>query len=448
MAIAKSSISRLSLVLPLLIWGFAAKIASAQTGDADAGSLKFTTLHSFSGSEGENPNGVLLQATNGDFYGTTVNAGARCILPTTDCGTIFKITPSGGLTAIHSFCFGLCASDGSAPDGLVQATNGYLYGTTTFGGANCPPNGCGTIFKISPSGTLTTLYSFCSISGCPDGYAPLGLVQASNGDLYGTTGLGGIATSCSFGCGTIFKVTSGGTLTTVYTFCAKTGCPDGSNPYPGLVEAANGDYYGATSNGGITNSYCPLGCGTVFKITPTGAFTTLYSFCSQPGCADGGLPAKLAQGANGDLYGATARGGSSNCAFGCGTIFQLSPSGALTTIYSFCSQNDCVKDDAPSAQLIQTDGDSLYGWTAYGGAYGYGSIFKITPSGTYTTLYSFCSHTGCPDGATPDALVEGTNGIFYGTTYSGGATGYGTVFRFSTVERRLWNRDPPQASSK
>jgi uncharacterized repeat protein (TIGR03803 family) len=178
MAIAKSFISRLNLVLPLIILGFAAKIASAQPDEADAGSLKFTTLYSFSGSEGENPNGMLLQATNGDFYGTTVNAGARCILPTTDCGTIFKITPSGGLTAIHSFCFGLCASDGSAPDGLVQATNGYLYGTTTFGGANCPPNGCGTIFKISPTGTLTTLYSFCSISGCPDGYAPLGLVQA------------------------------------------------------------------------------------------------------------------------------------------------------------------------------------------------------------------------------------------------------------------------------
>src|SRR5580658_8890997 len=104
MAIANSFISQLSLVLPLLILGFAAEIASAQPDEADASSLKFTTLHSFSGSEGENPNGMLLQATNGDFYGTTVNAGTRCILPTTDCGTIFKITPSGGLTAIHSFC--------------------------------------------------------------------------------------------------------------------------------------------------------------------------------------------------------------------------------------------------------------------------------------------------------------------------------------------------------
>jgi uncharacterized repeat protein (TIGR03803 family) len=120
----------------------------------------------------------------------------------------------------------------------------------------------------------------------------------------------------------------------------------------------------------------------------------------------------------------------------------------LTTLYSFCLHNDCVKDDAPSAELIQTGGDSLYGTTAYGGAYGSGSILKITPSGTFTTLYSFCSQTGCPDGATPDTLVEGTKGVFYGATYSGGATGYGTIFRFSTVKPRLWKRDRPQASSK
>jgi len=191
--------------------------------------------------------------------------------------------------------------------GLVQATNGDLYGTTEAGGAN----GYGTVFKITPSGTLTTLYSFCSQSGCPDGsYPGGGLVQATNRDLYGTTYSGG-----ANGGGTIFKITPSGTLTTLYSFCSQSGCTDGEHSRAGLVQATDGDLYGTTVNGGAN------GDGTIFKITPSGTLTTLYSFCSQSGCTDGEIPlAGLVQATDGDLYGTTEVGG---LVYG-GAVFSLS----------------------------------------------------------------------------------------------------------------------------
>jgi len=200
---------------------------------------------------------------------------------------------------------------------LVQATNGYLYGTTEGGGANYG----GTVFKITPSGTLTTLYSFCPKGNCADGADPLaGLVQATNGDFYGTTGGGGPG-------GTVFKITPSGTLTTLYWFCSQTNCTDGNNPESGLVQATNGDIYGTTYDGGANGDY-----GTVFRITPGGTLTTLYSFCSQPNCTDGGGPeAGLVQGTDGNLYGTTVYGGAN----GAGTVFRITPSGTLTTLHSF-----------------------------------------------------------------------------------------------------------------
>ena len=170
-------------------------------------------------------NGALVQATNGDLYGTTAGVGAN------GHGTVFKITPSGTLTTLYGF--GSQTTDGyGANAGLVQATNGYLYGTTEFGGAGPYGSGGGTVFKITPSGTLTTLYSFCLQSGCPDGELPLsGLVQGTNGYLYGTTAAGG----ANGNLGTVFKITPSGTLTTVYSFCSQSGCADGDDPVAGLA---------------------------------------------------------------------------------------------------------------------------------------------------------------------------------------------------------------------
>jgi uncharacterized repeat protein (TIGR03803 family) len=242
-------------------------------------------------------------------------------------GTVFKITPSGTFTTIYNFCSQSGCSDGKYPlAGLIQTTDGDFYGTTSYGGgkggANCAPDGgCGTIFKITPGGVLTTLYSFCAQSGCTDGISPWALVQGTNGYLYGTTDEGGANCVAGGGCGTVFRIapSGGSTFKTLYSFCARSGCADGDQPMAGLVQATNGDFYGTTSSAG-TN-----GGGTVFKIAPSGKLATLYNFCAQSGCADGYEPlAGLVQATNGTFYGTTFYGGNCGDTDGCGTLFSLS----------------------------------------------------------------------------------------------------------------------------
>src|ERR1022692_2084630 len=345
-----------------------------------------------------------------------LNWGKRACAVLALCATTAIAQPAQTLTTLYSFCSQSGCPDGSDPiAGLVQATNGDLYGTTAKGGAN----GGGTVFKITPGGTLTTLYSFCSQTNCMDGVEPYaGLVQAANGDLYGTTVAGG-----ANGYGTVFKITPGGTLTMVYSFCSQTNCADGAYPEAGLVQAANGDLYGTTPQGGANRG------GTIFKITPGGTLTKLYSFCSEgvyPACTAGLIPdAGLVQAANGDFYGTTEYGGANG---NYGTVFKITPSGTLTTLHRF----NYTDGEGPSAGLVQATNGDFYGTTLSGGANGEGTVFKITPSGSLTTLYSFCSQSGCTDGAFPEAgPVQGTHGDFYGTTFNGGANNSGTVFRLS-----------------
>jgi uncharacterized repeat protein (TIGR03803 family) len=290
-----------------------------------------------------------------------------------------------------------------------------LYGTTSGGGAES----AGTVFKITPSGTLTTVYSFCARSGCSDGEFPYtGLVQATNGSLYGTTTGGG-----ANGDGTVFKITPSGVLTTLHSFDGT----DGYLPCTALVQATNGNLYGTTVQGGAN------GAGTVFKITPSGTLTTLYSFCSQSGCTDGKSPfSSLVQATNGNLYGTTFEGGADCVPDGCGTIFKITPSGTLTTLHRF----DFTDGVDPEAGLVEATNGNLYGTTADGGATDSGTVFKITPSGTLTTLYSFCSQSNCADGYDAADLVQATDGNFYGTTELGGAHcvpdgGCGTIFKIT-----------------
>jgi uncharacterized repeat protein (TIGR03803 family) len=393
-----------------------------------------TTLHAFAGypNDGATPNAGLVQASDGNFYGTTYAGGTsgNC---QGGCGTVFRITPGGTLTTLHSFDW----YDGASPSAaLVQGSDGNLYGTTYGGGAN---QYYGTVFKITLSGTFTSLYSFCAQANCADGSMPYaGLVQATDGNFYGTTLEGGSNSGCSLGsgsCGTVFKITPGGTLTTLYNFCAQSGCTDGGNPYAGLVQASDGNFYGTTFERGAN------GYGTVFKITPAGTLTPLYSFCSQTNCADGQYPyAGLVQATDGDFYGSTSAGGGGAYHQG-GTVFKITPSGTLTTIYNFCSQPNCTDGDSSVARLVQASDGTFYGTTLHGGAYcvqnsGCGTVFKITPSGTLTTLHSF---DGNDDGKAPFAgLVHATDGNFYGTTAYGanpactaGLGGCGTVFRLS-----------------
>jgi uncharacterized repeat protein (TIGR03803 family) len=400
-----------------------------------------TTVYDFCSqpncADGFFPVAEVMQGTDGNFYGTTQFGGAYHLQQ----GTVFKLTPSGTLTTLHSFCSqGDCVGDGGQPyAGLVQATDGNFYGTTLIGGGSAPPGAGGTIFKVTPDGTFTTFYTFCpQIYQCPNGADPSGtLVQGTDGNLYGTTQGGGTNPDCYQGvtCGTVFKITLDGTLTTLHSFNGA----DGSVPFDGLVQATDGNFYGTTKWGGANLADCgnglQVGCGTVFKITPDGTFTSLYSFCSQPNCSDGYWPyATLVQGTDGNLYGTTLYTCNGDC--GGGSVFKITPSGTLTTLHTFTGG---VDGQAPWAGLIQATDGNFYGTASLGGANGDGgTVFQITPSGTFTTLYSFCSLQNCADGKTPiGRLVQATDGTFYGTTYYGGTNpdcsgnACGTVFRLA-----------------
>jgi uncharacterized repeat protein (TIGR03803 family) len=359
----------------------------------------FTTLANFDGTNGAYPYfETLVQGRDGDLYGTTENGGNVLY------GTVFKIATDGHLTQLHRFR----GTDGFHPyAGLALTNAGDFYGTTKQGGKH----GYGSIFKITPGGTLTTVYNFCSKAHCADGGAPVeALLQGSDGNLYGATGSGG----SGYG-GTLFKLTPSGTLTTLYSF-----------PYPGgpsaLIEATDGSFCGTTEAGGDFEG------GSVFKLTPSGELTTLYSFCYQATCIDGASPyGALVQGADGNFYGTTNIGpGGFN---GGGTVFQMTPDGTLTTLYNFsCSEGGC----SPTAGLVLGTDGNLYGTAEQGGATFGGTIFQITPSGTLTTLHSFCAQSNCADGGYPyGGLVQATDGDFYGTTSEGGANNDGTVFKLA-----------------
>lgn len=364
-----------------------------------------STLANFDGSNGANPHAGLVQGFDGNLYGTTYSGGAN------NSGTVFKSTPTGTLITLYSFCAQSGCTDGTHPSGgLVQASSGDFYGTTLAGGAN----GYGSVFKITLTGTLTTLHSFDASDGVSPG---AGLILATNGNFYGTTQYGGVT-----GYGTVFKMTPSGTLTTLYSFCAQLFCADGTQPYAALVQATDGNLYGTTVYGGGHDNfgYCyDYSCGTVFKITPSGALTTLYRFCTQTNCSDGALPAGgLVQATDGNFYGTTAIGG----ATGNGTVFKITPSRTLTTLYSFCTQVPCSGASDPVGGLVQATDGNFYGTTYYGGVDSPGTIFKMTPEGSLTALESI------GEGAT---LIQDTSGAFYGTTAWGGTDDDGTVFTLS-----------------
>jgi uncharacterized repeat protein (TIGR03803 family) len=362
----------------------------------------FTTLLNFGATNGANPEYMsLVQGVDGNLYGTTQDGGA--FDPPINDGSIFKISPAGTLKTLHSFCAQGGCSDGQSPAaGLAVAINGNLYGTTTYGGTSsfCSV-GCGTVFTITEGGTLTTLHSFQYTDGA---YPYDALVQGMDGNFYGTTELGG-----TYGRGTVFKISGAGMLTTLHSFDLS----DGSYPIGGLMQASDGSFYGTTWQGG-TGSNCSGGCGTVFKITEGGTLMTLHSF----DLTDGSYPYNtLIQSSDGNLYGTTFDGGAN----GYGTIFKMTLGGTLTTLHSF----DDADGAYPAAGLVQATDGNLYGTTTEYGTSDYGTIFQFTSGGTLTTLHTF----DITDGVYPfGGLTQATNGQLYGTTYQDGGACCGTVF--------------------
>jgi uncharacterized repeat protein (TIGR03803 family) len=319
-------------------------------------------------------------------------------LGTESCGVVFKITPQGTETILHSFAGG---ADGYGPNGnLVRDSAGNLYGTTFAGGAAS----LGTVFKLTPDGTETVLHSF---TGGSDGSTPYaGLVLGHDGNLYGTTYQGG-----AFGGGTVFKLTPDGSETVLHSFSLMSS--DGHAPQVGLLQGNDGNFYGTTSVGGAS------GDGTAYKITPAGTETLVYSFT---GKADGMNPnSALIEDAAGNLYGTADPWTAAEASM----VYKLGADGTLSVLHTFAGGND---GSLPNQLMLARDGN-LYGVTSYEGQYLGGTAFRIAPDGTETVLHAF-GQTG--DGSLPvGALVQDRLGRFYGVTLNGGGDQKGTVFRLT-----------------
>jgi uncharacterized repeat protein (TIGR03803 family) len=390
----------------------------------------FSILHSFAGgTDGDYPAAGLVQDAQGNLYGTTEAGGDGACDKGNSCGTVFMVPATGTETVLYSFTG--AGGDGAFPiAGLVRDAQGDLYGTTAGGGQDsCPGSyGCGTVFKVTATGTETVLYSFTGAGG--DGESPnAGLVLDAQGNLYGTTEYGGDG-ACGYGsgCGTVFELSPNGSggwnETVLYSFTGAGG--DGAFPNTGLVLDAQGNLYGTTEAGG--GGVCANGnaCGTVFQVTTTGQEAVLYSFTGAGG--DGGNPyAGLVRDAQGNLYGTTGYYGED----GYGTVFQVTTTGQETVLYSFTGAGGDGKN--PYAGLVLDTQGNLYGTTNGGGAGNAGTVFEVTAPGKETVLFSWM----LGDGAGPNGLVRDAQGNLYGTTSLGGDVacanghGCGTVFRLA-----------------
>ena len=333
--------------LPLLGIGVAVIMGVVACAEAANAQSHPDLLYQFASPGPMNPRASLLQAIDGNFYGTTASGGAS------DAGTLFRMTPAGTVTVLHEFTGG--TTDGANPvASLIQATDGNFYGTTYSAGSAS----FGTVFQMTLCGIVTTLHAFTGTDGAGPSAA---LLEAMDGNLYGTTSSGLYGTS-DFG--TVFRMTFGGTVTVLNAFTGGTG---GETPVASLIQASDGNFYGTTSKGGVSSAHA----GTIFQMTPGGSVTVLHTFLAAT--SDGDTPeTPLLQAADGNFYGTTSFGGTS----GYGTVFQMTPAGTVTILHTF---NGGTTDGAvPYASLIQATDGNLYGTTLYGGASGAGVVFRLS----------------------------------------------------------------------
>jgi uncharacterized repeat protein (TIGR03803 family) len=407
---------------------------AANTTLTVTGQVTLAFIYSFQPTpDGGQPNGPPLQASDGNFYLTTRAGGAHiCRGGAVSCGAVVRFTPAGAESVLYSF--GASATDGFDPSSpLIQGQDGALYGTTAFGGAH----GVGTVFRITLDGTYSILYSFGASPA--DGLVPTGgVIQASDGNFYGTTSSGG-ANHCvnipgpASNCGTVFRITPAGAETILHSFGSSP--DDGVEPLGPLLQATDGNLYGTTIDGGANN--CVSGthnCGTVFRITLAGAESVIHSFGASP--EDGFAPqGSLIQGSDGAFYGTTPSGGASpfNAPVRNGTVFRVTAAGAETVLYSF-AVSAALDGFGPAPFLIQGQDGNFYGTTRSGGAFGgtsNGTVFMVTPSGVHVVLYSFGPLNTNPSDP-GSGVTQGGDGAFYGVTFSGGSgSGAGTIFRLT-----------------
>jgi uncharacterized repeat protein (TIGR03803 family) len=379
----------------------------------------FTTLADFNLNSGANPGSPLTQGLDGNFYGTAGNYG------TYGAGAFIKMTPSGSLSYLYEFCLNddEDCPDGAYPSGAVAlGIDGNFYGTT---GGNLEA-GTGSIYKITPAGSLTTLTNFTSCTAGVCSASPrYGVTLARTGEFYGPS-LAGPNSPAAFD-DLIFAISSSGKFSNVLIVCPDQICPVDAGPSGTLLQASDGDLIGPGPGGAN-------GWGAIYKMTSSGTPTVIYSFCDDSTCHDGeGANSPLAENIAGDFFGTTVYGGAgANCTLsqGCGTAFRVPPggSGILIKMHDFCSATGCADGSTPNALIQALDGN-FYGTTSGGGnSAGDGTVFKLTPGGLFSVIHRFSG----PDGANPiTALLQGTDGNLYGTTSHGGTDGGGTIFRIS-----------------
>ncbi len=376
---------------------------------------KFTVLYRFRGlpitgnGDGVSPQ-TLVRDAAGNLYGTTYAGGTNAPLcQPYGCGTVFKLNASGGETILHRFK----GPDGAGPNGgIIRDAAGNLFGTSQMGGEYSS----GTVFKVDTASAESVLYSFHGTQGTGgDGSGPIGLVRDTNGNLYGTTPY----------IPTVFQLDAAGNETVLYRF---TGGADGAYPEAPMIRDTEGNLYGTTLSGGDLSCSFRGGCGTVFKLDPTGTQTVLYSFT---GAADGFWPTgRLIRDVAGNFYGTTGHGGGVSCPqnpdVGCGTIFKLDNSGNETVLWRFTGGSDGAY---PFSGVVRDAAGNLYGTAVAGGRSGCGTVFKLDTAGNFTVLHTF---SGGRDGGSPGELIRDTVGNLYGITGGGGVgEGYGVVFKLT-----------------
>lgn len=392
--------------------------------------------------DGSQPVANLVLDTQGNLYGTTMQGGVY------GEGTVFKLSPGGGQwteTILYNFCSAQGCTDGAQPNSaLILDSVGNLYGTTLQGGVYGNANsgaGTGVVFELSPqqngTWTETVLHSFGSGR---DGTAPMGgLTFDHSGNLYGTTYQGGTGPQCIAGCGTVFEISpgSGGLWTerVLYNFCSQSGCPDGENPTSGLLVDASGNVFGTTTGGGLDQSL-----GLIFELSPgsSGQWIESVIYQFQGGGNDGYSPVgRLVKDGSGNLYGATEFGYSYVYppSLNNGTVFKLTQGAGNrwteTVVYGLCAQVACLDGSQPLAGIVLDKAGSIYGTTFIGGTSNWGCVFKLVPrsDGTWqqSTLYSF---QGFGNGHSPAGVVVDSSGNIYGLA-QGGANQNGMVFELA-----------------